>query len=63
MKQTVYEKEAPKANGPPIISNLAEAIKRFWLTESEIDQTIKELKFDYVILSHCEELHVPFLNE
>ena len=63
VKQIVYEKETPKANGPPILSNLAEAFKKFWLIELKNDQTIKKLKLDYVIPSNCEEFHVPLLNE
>ena len=69
VKQIVYEKETPKANGPPILSNLAEAFKKFWLIESKNDQIIKKLKLDYVApsdceeFSNCEEFHVPLLNE
>ena len=48
-KKIVYEKQTPSANGPPILSNLAETFKKFWLMESKNDQSIKKLKFDYVI--------------
>ena len=39
VEQTVCEKETPKANWPPILSNLTEAFKKFRLMES-----IKPLK-------------------
>ena len=48
-KKIVYEKQTPSANAPPILSNLAETFKNFWLTESKNDQSIKKLKLDYVI--------------
>ena len=63
VNQIVYEKETPKANGPPILSNLAEVFKKFWLIESKNHQTIKKLKLDCVIPSNCEEFHVLLLNE
>ena len=48
-KKIVYEKQTPSANGPPILSNLAETFKKFWVTESKNDQSMKKLKLDYVI--------------
>ena len=62
-KKLFVRRKFQKANGPPILSNLAKAFKKIWLTGQKNDQIIKMLKRDYVIPSNCQESHVSPLNE
>ena len=61
--ETVCQKVAPQACGPPILENLAKACTKFWVTESKNDLVTKKLKSDFVVPSNCDKFYSPILNE
>ena len=51
--QIVTEKILTQPYGPPILENLASAMKKFWQTEARNEQKIKTLKNGYLVVSNC----------
>ena len=51
-----------RKQGPPLLSNLATRINKYWKIEAESHSTVKHLKGLYSTPENCRELVVPNIN-